>query len=449
MITVSKPSALAAPAGTLLWVLAGVYGCVLLLFLNDYVLWNSVNFICGMVAVPLTIMAESRVQASRRFYVPVILLALLCILLPHKSILLAAITVGAICVVEQTYKKLPLLTLLTLGLMTPVAQYLASLLGFPIRLWLTNIAGYLLTYTGISTATTGNLITFGANEYSVDPACMGINMLLTSLLCGIMTMAVLQKKHHKKLTAKYVFAILAVVFLLNLLSNILRIVALVLFDIGANKIMHEVTGLICLTVYVLLPVYGIINKTIANAPTQHNTTTSSSLPTTKLKLAFHLVMIATLCLATLRHIKTEASIPILRPVSVAGYTATMYDKEICKYSNAQTLVYIKKPKSLLSPEHNPVMCWLGTGYTFTNIKETRTPKGTIYTGVLLKGKDKLYTAWWYDNGQERTTNNMAWRWKVLKGSPQFAIINVTTSTPEALLHRVNEIMSNNTFRKAL
>ncbi len=449
MITVSKPAAFTAPAGTLQWVLTGVYGCVLLLFLNDYVLWNSVNFICGMVAIPLTVAAQSGGQASHRFYVPAVLLALLCILLPHKSILLAAITVGAICVVEQTYRKLPLLTLLTVGLMTPVAQYLASLLGFPIRLWLTNISGYLLTYTGISTATTGNLISFGANEYSVDPACMGINMLLTSLLCGIMIMAVLQKKHHKKLTGKYVFAILAVVFLLNLLSNVMRILALVLFDIGANKIMHEVTGLICLTVYVLLPVYWIINKTMAYNPTQHDTTTTSTPPNTKLILAFHLVIIATLCLARLRHIEDEASIPLLHPVSVAGYTATMYDKEICKYNNAETLVYIKKPKSLLSPEHNPVMCWLGTGYTFANIKETHTAKGTIFTGVLLKGKDKLYTAWWYDNGQDRTTNNMAWRWKVLKGSPQFAIINVTTSNQASLLQRVNEIMSNNTFRKAL
>jgi exosortase N len=449
MISYSKPATYTTSATALLWGLAGAYGCMLLAFLNDYILWNSVNFICGMLALPLTITAHSGGQTSYRFYMPAILLALPCIILPHKSILLAAITVGAICVLEQTCRKLPLLALLTLGLMTPVAQHLASLLGFPIRLWLTNIAGYLLTYTGISTATTGNLITFGANEYSVDPACMGINMLLTSLLCGIMIMAVLQKKHHKKLTAKYVFAILAVVFLLNLFSNVMRILALVIFDIGAHKIMHEVTGLVCLTIYVLLPAYWLINKTIAYNPYLHDTTTTSTPPNTKLILAFHLVIIATLCFARLRHIETEASIPLLRPVSVAGYTATMYDKEICKYNNAQTLVYIKKPKSLLSPEHNPVMCWLGTGYTFANIKETHTPKGTIFTGVLLKGKDKLYTAWWYDNGLERTTNNMDWRWKVLKGSPQFAIINVTTSTPEALLHRVNEIMSNNTFRKAL
>jgi hypothetical protein len=83
------------------------------------------------------------------------------------------------------------------------------------------------------------------------------------------------------------------------------------------------------------------------------------------------------------------------------------------------------------------------------VQETTSPHGTMYTATLVKGNEQLYTAWWYDNGTDHTTSQLAWRWQVLKGAHPFSIINVTTATQAELEAATQTILREGTFRAAL
>jgi exosortase N len=135
--------------------------------------------------------------------------------------------------------------------------------------------------------------------------------------------------------------------------------------------------------------------------------------------------------------------------AIAGYTASRFDKDVVRYAGNNQLVYIKRTAGILGAEHNPAMCWLGAGYAMSLVQETNTPHGTMYTATLVKGNEQLYTAWWYDNGTDHTTSQLAWRWQVLKGAHPFSIINVTTATQAELEAATQTILREGTFRAAL
>lgn len=77
----------------------------------------------------------------------------------------------------------------------------------------------------------------------------------------------------------------------------------------------------------------------------------------------------------------------------------------------------------------------GSGYEFKQVAKT----GSVYTAIIENGTDKLYTAWWYDNGTIRTTSQLTWRWHVLKGGKEFSLINVTTANEEQLQLQIHEL----------
>lgn len=411
---------------------------------------TSVNFILGMIGLPVTILYAPAMQSSHRFFPVALGFSILSIVLPEKTVLFLALAASAICLFEQVAQKLSLVSLLTLSFMSSTVQYLAGVFSFPLRLSLTHAAARMLNLTGTPSVCEGNVILFGQREYSVDPACMGLKMLLTSLLCGLFLVAILQKKQGRYLGWQGVLLSLSAIFILNMIANVFRILMLVYFDIRPDNTMHELVGLLCFAVYVLIPGLMVtklfINKfgrqpavKVANQPT------SISL---KKLLAAHILLLVALCSSVGLKETGEKEGTGKLPV-IAGYDAAWYNAEVMRYSDVQSLIYIKKINGVLGGEHNPVTCWLGLGYEFERMNETPAGGTSVYTGVLKKGKERLYTAWWYDNGSSRSTSFFGWRWHVLKGEKLYAIINVTTSDQVQLNEKVKEFIERNTFKNAL
>ena len=54
---------------------------------------------------------------------------------------------------------------------------------------------------------------------------------------------------------------------------------------------------------------------------------------------------------------------------------------------------------------------------------------TILTAILKKDAIVQYTAWWYDNGTNKTISQ--WDWRFSTGEP-YRIINITTKNKEDL-----------------
>jgi exosortase N len=377
--------------------------------------------------------------------------ALLSFILPEKTILFMGLTAASICLFEQVFHKLSLISLLTLAFMSSTMQYLTGIFSFPLRLSLTKVAAGILDFSCTRSLCEGNVIIFGQREYSVDPACMGLKMLLTSLLCGLFIIAILQKKQARYLKWHGVLLSLGAIFMLNMVANIIRILFLVYFDVNPENTMHEIIGLLCLAFYVMAPGLLIISLFVrrlgrerALRDDDHQVCTIDPM---RVVLAHILLLMGLMTSIYIRHSIGHAKKATLPEIS--GYSAAWYNSEVIQYNDANSLIYIKQINGVLGGEHNPVTCWLGLGYQFEKMSETTLANNRIYTGILKKGQEILYSAWWYDNGVDKTTSFFGWRWSVLKGKRPYSIVNITTANQALLNEKVKEVIENNTFRQIL
>ncbi len=157
-------------------------------------------------------------------------------------------------VVETYVRKMHLLSLLTIILVSPVCRYIMNVFSFPIRLQLTQWVGNLLSFTGYdSSQVEGNIIRYNGSEFSVDPACMGLYMLITSLLSGIMIVALQQKSTRGRWRQAGSFCFLISIIVCNVLCNLCRIFILVYYNILPGTVMHDIIGIACFLLYVIVP----------------------------------------------------------------------------------------------------------------------------------------------------------------------------------------------------
>jgi len=322
--------------------------------------------------------------------------------------------------------------------MSPFFQYVSEVFSFPIRLQLTAIAGKLFSAAGTDIHAEGNMLLVNGNEFSVDPACMGLNMLVTSLLLCVMLIGIHQKKYHKHLSFVAVSTLLLVVFVLNIASNLFRILLLVQFAVLPGKIMHDIVGMLCLVLYVFAPAILLTRFAVKRFGVTVRKATVGSTP----GLWPHLLLLAGLLIVlpkTLRSDNKQVSWNT-SAFTTAGYKVHVVS-DVIQLDNGKSLVYIKPIPNFYNADHNPMICWKGSGYTLRHINESVVSGRQVYTATLEKDNVKLFTCWWYDNGQYHTINQMDWRWQMIKGSKRFALVNVTSATMETLQQQVATIVT--------
>lgn len=438
IITFIPSEAKRAFAG-LAWVC--LYLMIALWGLKGYIEWSSVNFLIGLCSMPLMLGQVTSHRPSYRFFWLALLMAFSGLLMPVKTALYLSLCCAFIFTYENISGKVTLLPLFALFLMFPVFQYFAHIFSFPIRLWLTGVAGQLIWIAGIDAVSKGNIISCHNSDFSVDPACMGLNMLTTSLLCGLIMVAVYQKRTNVKLTLPWLLLATFVILVLNIIANLMRILILVYFKLLPDHILHGFSGIICLVVYVLLP-GSFILRFLVRKKGNNIILNNDKSKTIKPNLTrFHLFLLLILGLTSSRlYLRNENAVAAALP-TVPGYQTSWFDRDVLKIENANALIYIKPLKGFVYTDHNPLICWTGSGYTFENVEEQQWQKLTLFTGTLLNGKDKLYTAWWYDNGSTGTTSQWIWRWQMFKGDAGFCIVNITTDNPASLQEQVMRFQS--------
>jgi exosortase N len=331
------------------------------------------------------------------------------------------------------------LSMLIAIIMSPVFFIAGHVFTFPLRLWLSDITAKILQGFGQSITVQGNqLFDATGQQFSVDPACAGIALWQTTALLQLFLASTYLRKNRitNPLTA---VPLLLIAIGGTTIANVIRLVMLVLFNVPANTISHDLVGLSCALVYGVLPLYGYFKyvKPGTQATTETESTTAQ---TNLLSIAISLVLLALLAFKLLTFKQTLPQSLIERyKHEIPGMTYRVISGDVTQYYSDSMIVYIKPIPSFYSSEHHPGLCWQGSGYELTAVNETSINGITLYTGTL-KGATILQTAWWYDNGKSTTSSQWAWRREMFSGAPEYAIVNVSVPQNANLTKAVAEVM---------
>jgi len=425
---------------------AGGYIALAVIALKNYLPFQSVNFILGLMALPFVLQIQGREKRSYRFGWIVLVCSILCFMVPVSTILYFTICFALFFLIEYFYGRVNLLAVVTVVLMSPVFQYFINTFSFPLRLELTKLAGTLFNLVGAELVVKGNVIIHHGNEFSVDPGCMGLKMMETSLLLGAMLIGVYQKRFQRRLRNWKLLFFFGTIVLLNIVANLIRIVMLVQFSVLPGTFSHELAGIVCLIIYVFLPAVWLASRVIKRSPVQHDTTVQFS-AVSKRAILHHLLILSCISLLALLVYNTDTyKMPNISLFSQnKDFGVTQYAPGILKLQDTKSLIYIKYIRGFYDTDHNPMICWKGSGYAFEQIQLEKMDDREIYAGVLVNGQEKLYSAWWYGNSQSSTVSQFEWRWDMLKGEKKYAVVNVTCSDRDELQKQVKKIFRQKTL----
>ncbi|MBC5772879.1 exosortase N [Pontibacter sp. KCTC 32443] len=420
----------------------GLYILVGGIFLSEYLLWDS-QWLLAMFLLPFVAQVQSHKSCSPVLLVTAILFAILAATLQNSTLYFFTFIIALWCGVQLIVGKISLYPLLLLTIASPIFKYITSIISFPLRMQLTTWAVAILKMIDTQAEAAGNIILVNGEEFSVDPACAALSMLSLSLILAIFILAHLQQTKQKVWPLWAVVLMLGGMLILNLVSNLLRILLLVWFKILPGNPMHDVIGLLCLLIYALVPFYFFAKglQRYITIPSQDRKVKAPIKLRTALLLNF--ILLISLILTGL-NVKSKVPAISLEQATpqLNGFETTKLENGVTKYSNKDVLVYLKPVQAFYSTEHHPLICWEGSGYKFRHVQTLQIGNYKVYVGELQKGKDTLYTSWWMDNGQHRTIDQWDWRLRMLKGEAKFRLVNVTVAQKQELADAILSIIEN-------
>ncbi len=410
----------------------------------------------GMLFLPLVFYIQEPGKLSLRFAGLVGLCLGVFIFIPSHLILLFAFYCFCFLVIESFIGKLNRLAMVLMVLASPIAYYLFEVFGFPIRLMLTKCATWILNFAGFPYQSMGNVIEINGTAFSVDPVCMGLNMVMTSMLGSLILISFFEKNKKQYFTNVGLLLSVGLTLGLVVFANLFRIIFIVLFEAAPETTLHEVIGLAAMIVAVFFPLYFFLPK-ISNYFSTHKVTPSHLVSKDKsnvnilLKRSLLGILLVSLIFANQTHptVVKEVLDAKTRNVKIEGY-----QKDILKFANGlevvslendRSLVYIKPQYEYRITNHSPLICWQGSGYEIKNENTIEVGKYEIFTAELIGHYDKYYTAWWFDNGKNKTIGNFDWRWKVWQGEESFRLINVSCRDFSQLYMEVEWLIDQDLF----
>jgi exosortase N len=419
-----------------------------LFFIPEYFKWDA-NAIMGILSLPYICTIEKG-RLSLRYIYPAICFLIFSVLLPVNTLFFLALLFAVLLLIENSFGKISPVLFFMLILVSPVFKNITRMFEFPVRLWLSDEVAGLLHFCGLQASAAGNIINLDKNEYAVDPACAGLNMLATSLLICLLVIAFYQHQSKKKLPFKCLAIVVVATAAVNVICNFFRILVLVLFKVMPDNFFHDATGLGCLLLYVIVPLlYGLpwVFKRFAKPDNKLSVRTSPSIQGNIRHIFFHLIFLILLFFVAGHLVKADSLyVTSTVPAISKAYTKSSLPGGIMKFQNRDALIYLK-PNAFYAPEHDPMICWTGSGYQFKNIKTMRMAGVAVYTAMLTKNEDKLYASWWFDNGEIKTINQLQWRWLSAKGAKPFYLINVNSADPVKLRMLTDSLLRKNTIGK--
>lgn len=417
---------------TIILMLILVGGSVIYLF--DYLILD-VNVLIGACLLPL-IMEVRKGDHSMRYLIPSILFTGLAILIPVKTMIFLAAVFSLFLLIESQTGKINFQSLVLLFTVSPLFKFATGMFSFPVRLKLSQFATDIFQLAGSNAYANGNVIVLNGQEFSVDPACAGLTMMGTSLILTLLFISFSERKYRRTYSIPQLLFIITGTFILNIIANLFRILMLITFKIGAEDPFHDLAGIMALILYVLLPLYFLTNKIYKPGinPEGHLSAMNRH------AVYLNVFILSLLCISMIRsEIKALEKTETISHSEIIGFRKQLVENGIIKFENETALVYVK-PLQFYNAEHNPMICWKGSGYEFRNIKEELVRGKPVYTGIISNGKDELHTAWWFDNGKVKTNDQLEWRWSAIREGG-FSLVNVSAATKEELQRELQKLIA--------
>jgi exosortase N len=412
----------------------------------------------GCFVLPFTLDFTVK-EKSNRWFVFGILFLVLSLFIPSYTLFYLALVGCVLGVFENIYGKQTLLPFLILITISPIFRYLSDVFTFDIRLILTEIAAKMLRFFDPSVFSTGNVIQAKGQNWQIDEACMGLNMLGLSFILTCFFISILSKEAKKRPIPPFqrgrlrgLLLTILLAFLLNTLANLIRIFAVVYFKILPGTQGHEAVGLLSLACYNLLPVYFFVKKSMSWSwfykpfieKEKHYIDEKKHVQS----LVFQCVMILFIVCKGIdlawhkpQNNKSDTSI------SMEGFKSEKRGDGVIKLSNDSVLIYVKNLNYFFTTEHSPMICWKGSGYTFQKIEKMTVDSFPFYTGILQKGDSKIYAAWWFESDNIRTIEQMTWRKEALIHGKNFKLININAESQALLLLAIRHWILNQSVQK--
>jgi len=419
-----------------LLVIGAIAGAVIAFPLSFF---TQSNLLIGACLLPFVANIRPGTRFNYSFFLLILLFGTASFIYGVRMFYFFALVFYLLWLAEIFIGRVNSLTVFLLGFMSPFFSQVSAILGFPMRLQLSQLAGTVLKWIGLDIQIEGNMMLLNGAVFTVDEACMGLNMLAISMLMGVFILAHNSSVYKKGMKLKYIILFFVICFVLNLVANLFRIIVLVLFEVLPGNPMHEIIGISCLIVYVLIPLYMLgrwmINR-FGYLPKERNNTLS--VPVFG-RMGFALFAAIILFVGVrVNKIRNHPVVAHAR-VSLPGFITTEIGDGVTQMTNDVMLVYVKPIPEFFTGEHTPLLCWKGSGYVFKSIRKKWIYGQEIYFGQLVKANEKLYTAWWYSNGQVQTISQLDWRMRMLKGEAKFCLVNVTTNEETKLTQNIKMI----------
>lgn len=432
----------------------GVYSWPLLYLLllgvslHDYIPWGEPNFWLGITALAGVITSSTHKQANNRFAYAALGFLVLYLALPAATFLFFILLCGFLYAVEVIKGRLPATVWVILFLMSPVANYAAEIFAFPIRLWLSDGVGWFFKKLDADLKIEGNRIWFGGIPFDVEDACMGLDMLVSSLLVGHAGLLMLEKNRQRRMPVIWLPLVYVLFFALNVLANYIRIICLVYFRIMPETLSHEIVGLSCWILYGLLPGFWLLKHLLHQVGHFEKVGPANAKPGIRKPQLYHILQVTLLLAATLvlpmRH-NEQAIADEVQPRKLPylqSFTYKPLKHGVSSFSKPDQLVYLKQVKGFYSTDHNPSICWRGSGYKFTRIRDRKIGAIQYYSATLEKENQVLHTAWWYECGDLRTNKQLTWRWRNFVTGEKCELINITAGSAEELQFAISGWLKN-------
>lgn len=392
------------------------------------------SLVLGMIALPFVTQLKS-VKGNYRFAIAALLTSLVLVFFRSNSFFYFSSAFIAFFVLDKWWGRLNYLPVLLVGAISPIIGSIVYLWSFSIRMQLSQWAGSALQWIGMDIEVMGNVLTLDGTTFSVDPACIGLKLMITALVLGIIILAYFEKKSISPLPLWKALLLLGSVFIGTIFANFIRLLTLIIFYILPENPMHDVVGLLSLGVYVLLPFYFLVKWIYQKHQSGEQAIERiiGSAQTDRMRYPV-LIFLLVFQLFTAQQFLEEnvENIAAVQNIEIEGLEKEITKNGVLKLQSEEVLIYIKPPVPVFKGSHDPRYCWQGSGYTFSEVQLETIHDKHIYTAILSKGKDQFYTAWWYENTTTTTPYEWDWRWKTLRGESDFYMINVSCEKKDQL-----------------
>ncbi len=353
------------------------------------------------------------------------------------SILYFSVCLAIMASLALTQYRAGILTILLAIITTPAVKFLLSSFSFPIRLKLTEAAGYLLSLFINDLSISGNCILINQQEFTVAHECLGLNMISVSLAFCIFCLGFWSIKTKKKPGLHHIAFLVIITSTLIIIANFMRIITTIILQSPPKTIGHELIGILTLLAYCIIPAFAISRLLKKHFYTEKNRSFK------KKQLHYLSLLIPPLLVLGSYGIHNNSIKPQFSPMSVKleGYHKTISKDGVIKLENQESLIYVKPPAFILGSDHNPFICWKASGYVIKNEKEIVINKQKVYYFELYKeNQPPLYSCWYYSNGMQNTNSQLSWRISTLKGDKPYSVVNITSNNKHQTRKITKEIL---------